>query len=488
LGARGRKVTRRAFLLGAWGAGTLGALAACEVGVQQVLTPPNILLLITDDLTAHIAYADGVMPNLQRRLIERGIRFDRAYCHVPLCGPASAAIYSGKGLRRTGVDRNGAAPDIWRKSGSQRDTLATACKARGYAVGHFGKYMVYRGKEDPPNSRGLGYVPPGYDRWVERLGKKFSVQGDYPADVLGVGDGVNGTRYITDECIKFIDAHAGVPWHAAWFVTNPHDPYTPTRESADLYGSRNHRNPAVNEPDMSDKLRWMRNLPPVDRDKIRETYRGKLRESWDADVQIGRLLDTLESTGQLANTVILFTSDNGYMMGEHRLTAKDQPYEQSARIPLVVSGPGVAVGARNPALVSHLDVRPTLEAFADPSFVGERPGLDGRNLKARLASNDFSSASPRRRILVEGSYAEIRGENPGGAYNPPGTWDMLRQNGYMLNKYARGTREMYDLSKDPWENNNIIKSVSSRLVDSLTDRLDAMKSSLGDRMRSLEED
>ncbi len=488
MGTRGRKVTRRAFLLGAWGAGTLGALAAREVAAQQALAPPNILLLITDDLTAHMAYSDGVMPNLQARLIERGIRFDRAYCHVPLCGPASAAIYSGKAMRRTGVDRNGAAPVIWRDSGSQGNTLATACKARGYAVGHFGKYMVGRGQENPPDSRGPGYVPPGYDRWVEKLGQRFSVDGEYPAEVLGVGDGEDGTRYITDECVRFISERAGAPWHATWFVTNPHDPYEPTPESADLYSRRNHRNPAVNESNMSDKLGWMRDLPPVDRDYIRQTYRGKLRESRDADVHIGRLLDALESTGQLANTVILFTSDNGYMMGEHRLKAKDQPYEQSARIPLVVSGPGVAVGARNVALVSHLDVRPTLEAFADPSFVGERPGLDGRNLKTRLASNDFSSTSPRRRILVEGSYAGIKGENPGGAYNPPGTWDMLRQNGYMLNKYASGAREMYDLSNDPWENNNVIKSASPRLVGSLTDRLKAMKSALGDRMRSLEED
>ncbi len=68
MGTRGRKVTRRAFLLGAWGAGTLGALAAREVAAQQAFTPPNILLLITDDLTAHMAYSDGVMPNLQAGL------------------------------------------------------------------------------------------------------------------------------------------------------------------------------------------------------------------------------------------------------------------------------------------------------------------------------------------------------------------------------------------------------------------------------------
>ncbi len=315
------------------------------------------------------------------------------------------------------------------------------------------------------------------------------MDGDYPADVLGVGDGVDGTRYITDECVGFIGAHAGVPWHATWFVTNPHNPYTPTPESADLYSRRNHRNPAVNEADMSDKLGWMRDLPLVDRDRIRETYRGKLRESRDADAQIGRLLDALESTGQLANTVILFTSDNGYMMGEHRLTQKDQPYEQSARIPLVVSGPGVAVGARNSALVSHLDVRPTLEAFADPTLLGQKSDLDGRNLKARLASNDFSGTSPRRRVLIEGSYADTKGENPGGAYNPPGSWDMLRQGDYMLNRYTKdGAKEMYDLSEDPWENNNIVKSTPPSLVDSLSSRLEAMRSALGDQMRELEEE
>lgn len=487
MGTRRRKVTRRTFLLGSVGAGVVAARAAREVAAQQSSPPPNILLLITDDLTAHMAYADGVMPNLRRRLIARGIKFDRAYCHVPLCGPASAVIYSGKAMRRTGVDRNKAAPTIWRRSGSQEDTLATACKGRGYNVGHFGKYMAGRGQEDPPDSREPGYVPPGYDRWVEKLGQKFSVDGDCPADVVGVRDGVEGTRYITDECARFISGGTGAPWCATWFVTNPHDPYNPTPESADLYSRRNHRNPAVNEPDMSDKMAWMRDLPPVDRDYIRKTYRGKLRESRDADAQIGRLLDTLESTGQLENTVVVFTSDNGYMMGEHRLTKKDQPYEQSARVPLVVSGPGVAAGARNSALVSHLDIRPTLEAFADPTLVGERSGLDGRNLKARLASNDFSDVSPRRRILVEGSYAETEGENPGGAFNPPGTWDMLRQGDFMLNKYTNGGKEMYDLSDDPWENRNIIKSAPPSLAASLTDRLNDMKSALGDRMRALEE-
>ena len=183
------------------------------------------------------------------------------------------------------------------------------------------------------------------------------------------------------------------PWFAQYCPTIPHAPYFPTPDSEHLYDGAMRNVPSVNEADMSDKPAWMRNLSLANTAAVRAEYEGKLEELADLDSKgIVPILAALEDTGQLANTLIFFTSDNGYLHAEHRLRKKDRPYWESSEVPFLVKGPGVkgpGVSSRtiSNVLVNHTDLMPTTCAIAGVPPL--RPG--GRPLHA---------AVPRRELLL----------------------------------------------------------------------------------------
>ena len=148
---------------------------------------------------------------------------------------------------------------------------------------------------------------------------------------------------------------------------------------------------------MSDKPSFLRDLPRQDRDRMRRILEGKLEELQDLDDQIGKILDVLKQTGQLRRTWILLISDNGYLLGEHRLVRKEQPYEESSGIPFAVRGPDVAPAVVD-SLVSQVDLMPTTLDIAglDPDAGRD---LDGRSLLAPLTTGDW--AGWRKRLLIE---------------------------------------------------------------------------------------
>ena len=194
-----------------------------------------------------------------------------------------------------------------------------------------------------------------------------------------------------------------------WAPSSPHSPYTPSPEHRHDFDDVTWDPPALNETDMSDKPTWLRNLPPQDRARMRGMLEGKLEELQDLDDQVDRLLDVLWRTDQLDRTWIFFVSDNGYLLGEHRLALKEHPYEESAGIPYVVRGPGVEPGTRD-AFVSQVDLMPTTLAIA---------GLDpdaGRELSRPLDAG----TAPHRRLVGLASPAARREPGTGVGHAPPG--------------------------------------------------------------------
>ena len=164
---------------------------------------------------------------------------------------------------------------------------------------------------------------------------------------------------------------------------------------------------------------------------MRQIYEGKLEELQDVDDQIGKVLDVLRGTGQLRRTWIFFVSDNGYLLGEHRLLHKSQPYEEAAGIPFAVRGPGVEPRSVD-ALVSQVDRRPTTLDVAglDPDAGRD---LDGRSMLEPLRSGDWSAW--RRRLLVENTNSD---------------WAMIREGSRAyIEHHGRSGWELYDLASDP---------------------------------------
>ncbi len=182
---------------------------------------------------------------------------------------------------------------------------------------------------------------------------------------------------------------------------------------------------------MGDKPAKLRDLPRQDRGRMRKIHEGKLEELQDVDDHVDRLLDALRRTRQLRRTWIFFVSDNGFLLGEHRLFSKSQPYEEAAGVPFVARGPGVAPRTVD-ALVSQVDLMPTTLDIAglDPDAGRE---LDGRSMLGPLRSGDWSSW--RRRLLVENTNLD---------------WAMLREGSHSYIEHPRtGEWELYDLESDP---------------------------------------
>jgi arylsulfatase A-like enzyme len=273
-------------------------------------------------------------------------------------------------------------------------------------------------------------------------------------------------EFAADRLRRFVKRHRDTgPWFAVWSPSTPHDPYIPSAEHRHDFDDVAWDPPAFNEADMSDKPTWLRTLPRQDRAQMRAVLEGKLEELQDLDDQIGRLLDVLWRTDQLDRTWIFFVSDNGYLLGEHRLFRKEQPYEESAGIPYVVRGPGVEPSTRD-VFVSQVDLMPTTLDIAglEPDAGRE---LSGRSMLAPLRTGDWSTW--RRRLLVENTNLE---------------WAMLRQGAEVyIDHYERGEWELYDLATDPHQ----LTSLRDVDVAELAMQVSLLRQARGQALRALEE-
>ena len=418
----------------------------------------NVLWIITDDQMRSTLRS---MDRTWRRLVQQGVRFRHGYSAIPLCGPARASILTSRYAHDHGCSSNMTHPPFVAQ-GHDRDTVATRIKAAGYDTGYFGKYM--NGLAEQPS-----YVAPGWDRWVALLdGMIDDPRVNVDGDVRRVASQREFDRFAAERLHRFVRRHQDTgPWFAVFAPTAPHAPYTPSPEHADDFDGVAWDPPAWNEADLGDKPAWMQSLPPQDRRRVRRIYEGKLEELQDVDDQVEGVLDVLHRTGQLSRTWIFFVSDNGYLLGEHRLLKKDQPYEESAGIPYVVRGPGVEPGTAD-ALVSQVDLMPTTLDIAglDPDAGRD---LDGRSMLESLRSGDWSAW--RRRLLVENT-------------NPHQDWVLVREGPHAYVEHRRsGEWELYDLADDPHQ----LESLRGADVSDWARKARQLSSSRGIALRALEE-
>lgn len=215
------------------------------------------------------------------------------------------------------------------------------------------------------------------------------------------------------------------------------------------------------EEDLSDKPALVRKEPTYSQAEEAQNereYRGKLRELLAVDDLVKRVLRALAETGQLGNTHVLFFTDNGYLFGEHRLQKKNLPYDEACRVPFVARGPGVVSGFESNALVSQLDVAPTLCA------IGGAPtdGMDGRNLLPILAGEEPEWW--RRCLMIE---------------NVEKGWYSLRTPTHWYTEWDTGEKELYDLIEDPEQMESVHGSADPALLGELSATLGAMKGCSG---------
>ena len=445
------------------------APAQAPAAAQAVSTAPaNIVLILTDDLDLELGTI-STMPNLQQLLGDQGARFENFIVPLSLCCPSRTTMLTGEYTHNHQVLTNSPPDGGYRKfveEGLESTTIATALQGVGYRTVLLGKYLNgYPLDEDPL------HVPDGWTEWYSPIagdpygGLNYLMNengnpvpyGDLPEDYL--------TDVISRKADDFIvrAAAAGESFFVYLAPYNPHGPATPPVRFENMFpGAKAPRTPSFNEADVGDKPQFVRELPLLDEDAIADLdrlFRKRLQCLQSVDELIANLVATLDSTQQLENTYILFTSDNGFHLGQHRFhQGKYTGYEEDLRVPLIVRGPGVTAGTTVSALSSEVDMAPTFAEIASATLPLES---DGRSLLPLFAAPpaDWRQLQFFEQFPFDQSIEELR-EN--GTLEPPDSHEPvapLRFNGlrtatFKYVEYDTGEREYYDLVADPDELDN----------------------------------
>jgi arylsulfatase A-like enzyme len=396
---------------------------------------PSVLLIVTDDQRWDTLWS---MPELQRAVVAPGVTFVESFTTSSLCCPSRASILTGAYPHTTGVYTQGL-PHGGFRSFDDTTTIATQLQAAGYRTGFFGKYL-----DSYQSAAVAGYVPPGWDRWVAFVHSQYV---DYGLTVDGELErhGHDPADYSTDVLAAHTESFlrsSGGPVFAVFAPAAPHAPATPAPADRDRFGSLPPwRPPAFDEADRNDKprhVRAFRRLGAVRIAALDRLRRNQYRSLQAVDRAVGRLVDALEDTGRLDDALIVFTSDNGLLWGEHRWLKKEVPYEEAIRVPLVVRDDAIASPHADAHLVANIDLAPTI---AEATGV-DLPGADGSSLLPLLRGEEVRW---RRALLIE----HLR------ATNPIPTYCAVRTARYLFARYQTGERELYDLEVDPAELENV---------------------------------
>jgi N-acetylglucosamine-6-sulfatase len=452
-----------------------------ESSLAQTVDPrPNILFILADDMRASdLKY----MPNVQNLVAAQGVEFEKPWVTRSLCCPSRATIFRGQYPHNHKVWVNvPPSGGYWNffDQGLESSTVATWLDDAGYDTVLIGKYLNRYGLDRAGNYDPTTHIPTGWDEW-------YAWEGDYNSDTrYDINENGQIVTYLRSD-IHDTDLHArtaenfirrtvgGAPFFMHLSPNAPHFPsYYAPRHAGMFTDTPLPRPTSFNEADVSDKPAWVRNKPLLTSAQISDMtqfYRKRLRALQSLDDIVGTLVDALRDTGQLSNTYIVFTSDNGIYLGEHRLEAKAAAYNAAPRIPLLIRGPEpVPQGVSRSQMVLNNDFAPTIASWAGvkpPAFV------DGRSLGPLLTSSP--PASWRTAFLVEHrrtpeEYAYVRAIP---------NYSAIRTARYNYVEYGTGERELYDLEADPTELTNIYATASPALVSSLSSRLAALKGCAG---------
>ena len=483
-------------------------LAALEIGVERVAPSPpvrpNLLVILTDDQrwdTTDLTHSrDGVtpvMPEVESELAASGVKFTNAVVTTALCCPSRSSILKGEYAHTTGVLSNsqpiGGAPNF-----DDSSSLATWLQGQGYRTGLYGKYLNgYRQLWGPVPA--MPYVPPGWDEWHAFQGTKYydyvliengagydhaavSYPSGCPTYTACPGDAGNpcpgpqnySTDIVFQKALDFLDTQpAGQPFFLYVAPFAPHGPACPAEQDVGSFASIAHwRPPNWNEADVSDKPAWVQNLCPMTTNKINgiDAFRRMQLESLQAvDRWVGAIMDELRQIGQDANTLVLFTGDNGFAWGAHCHRPKRCPYEECMRVPLIVRYPLLAPQAR-------IDTRIGLNidfAFTLAELAGVVPPVeeDGRSLVRLLDDTD-----PAWR--TDHLYEQWLDPDDEDSDVVPPTLAQVRGTQWKYTEYVSGETELYDVVADPFELNNLTADPTHA----------ALKAELAARLRQLRPD
>ena len=471
-----------------WASRTLAVLATLAVGAAGLVActspdrarqkraldaRPNIVFILTDDMSTNL-FTPELMPHTWA-LMQQGARFTHYFVTDSLCCPSRSSIFTGRYPHDTGVFTNSGDDGgylAFQKRHEEDSTVATDLHAVGYHTAMMGKYLnLYDADLDPPAhgwdewdvAGNSGY--PEFNYRLNQNGKVHSYAGpndggrdNYLTDVLGRLAG----RWVSKSAIR------SAPFFLEVATFAPHAPFVPAPRDRSLFPHlRLPQTPALNAATV-DAPSWLRGVPPLDhvrRHAMAGTYRLRAQDVRGVDDMVGALVDTLKSNHQWDNTYFVFSSDNGYHIGEHRLSGgKLTAFDTDINVPFIVVGPHVTPGSTVDRLAENIDLRPTFDEWGGTV---PQQAIDGRTLTPLLAPDvgpDTVIAGWPRSVLVEHHGPDLDPLPPTDPDHPvttdpnvanPPTYEAMRTADGLYVEYRDGEHEYYDTVTDPAELDNI---------------------------------
>jgi arylsulfatase A-like enzyme len=411
------QVTRRGFL-------TVAGAPAVLRGARR----PNIVLIVTDQQTRDALSCAGnpwVRTPAMDRIAAAGTRYTRAYCAYPVCSPSRSSIFTGVLPHAAGVMENG------KPIRQGVPTLGEVFSAAGYNTAYGGKW----------------HLPKGFDGMT-----------GFTKIIGGSALGRDMDSPLADACVEWVRNQPKDPFFLVASFMNPHDicdwirQHKGTREHPNLASYPTApKNMAVdpNEPEAIQYHRQqgydlMSQAVGIAAGWREAEFRHYLHDYYrmveDVDRQVGRLVDALEQSGSIEDTVIAFCSDHGEGLGGHKWAQKASFYEESARVPLILAGPGVPRRKRNPALVSLEDLMPTLCELASVRTPESCTGVS----------------------LLQGTRTMVSSQLRYGDASREGRMIRTHRYKYVLFNSGRNPEQFFDLASDPGETRNLAAGASSR--------------------------
>jgi arylsulfatase A-like enzyme len=465
----------------------IGLFVAALAVPAEAASRPNLIFIMADDLDRNLGTLD-YMPNLHRVLVQQGLTISDFFVTDSLCCPSRATILRGQYTHSHQVLTNQAPNGGFERffqMGHEPSTLATWLQAAGYRTVLLGKYF-----NEYPSGASPTHRPPGWSDWASPVDgepyKGFDYRMNENGRIVSYRD--RAGDYLTDVLAGKAADILRHPGDAPFFLYitpyAPHHPATPAPRHQNLFGAAQvPRTPSFNEADVNDKPAPRSMLSGSEIEDADALYRSRLRSMQAVDEMIGNLVRILEETGRLGNSYVIFTSDNGFHIGQHRLRAqKATPYEEDLRVPFVVRGPGVPAGVElGGYLAGNVDLAPTLAELAEaeiPHFV------EGRSLVPLLRGERPPPSAWRQAFLLE-QYSDEGLVAPQNRSDAP-LFVGVRTLRYKYIEYWTGVREIYDLAADPYELENFEGRAPTALLAELSSITRALAACVGASCRAAE--
>jgi len=453
----------------------LVAIFSCGAAAQ----PPNIIIILTDDqpmasIDGKDAHGKPFMPFVQEKR-QQARRFPNSYYAQPVCCPSRTSLLTGMYPHNHGViDNKAPSGGYYRymKNGLDKKSWPFLLQ-KEYFKAMVGKFLNHY-YEPQRENEGLPVQPDGWNSWFALVNPKSGFNWSAIDGKSEVDFSEYQTDVLAEKAATIIKQRAGKPFAmlVAPFLT--HSPWKPPRRYDGIYDKEPCQpcnKPSFNEKDVSDKPKFLQ-FPLLSSSEV-EVWKKRWRKSLEAgravDDLVQTIFDALNKVGQAKNTYVIYASDNGFLVGEHRQKGKGNPYQESVRSWTYVWGPGIVPGEDH-HIISNMDFLPTIMEIAGRPIPD---WADGRSLLPLLHGKN----PPWRTVFLSQGFpmSDDEGDAKEGSGN---TFLSLVRPQWTFTRYD-GTNEFYDLQADPYELKNKASGLAGSVVNEMDNRLDALSKCRG---------